>query len=819
MHMIFFDMNGVILRWPVPIGTTINAQYYKKVLQDKLRPAIRKKRPGLLESGILFHHDNAPVHTARAVTDVLAGYKWELLEHPRYSPDLAPCEAYTDRLVDHYVNFYTSFAIVELGFSIFGDDWSCSEKARLAVMFHTLRHVLCRSGWTVIGHDLLNATGLSRFLSVQTSLYIEGWTRGYPATLDLQEEETKFDLPDGARIHTVTSTKNSKNLLRGADLDSKGARSREASGEISGERQVHQSQLSLQLTGGFPISSSPSLLSTSGALPGSSDGFHPGRGTRVVTQAMQGVPGVTGAVAAAAAGGGAGAQALLGPVGTSLAPMSGMVPVVSLKQEMDEVQTARSPGIKLDQADFVKRTCVFKLVKGSVYLDVHLYFPDNYPVKISPRLTILSSNLDPDTETRVIKVYNDSCSRHVKQHINCVEPSLRQMLQAMERLSSSPLESTQEERKLMLEKKFAVEKVQQVRSPTSPGQASSVMLKYPTGSFVDWRIPFPRTCGARFCSTDRLVTFGVPVSVKKVHEESEVTPRALSDLIAYVAPPQSPWMRNQSSSYFYGSSPHSSSEGVSISSFYVEKTAKPRHQRHHHSQPQYKSYRPRDSLDMSKRVGPLSERDSERSSKRQQKVGLIKIYDTMCINPVSKDLAERYKLDMNDIQGTCEHNAAVAREISRMDLAQIWQLVATMCHPLVQPLPNPDHGRPFANSAFGRPLLKRILEHYGQMRDVQTMAMLCCIFWDKHPNFKHSGLGISGSNSASYMTRNPSRTSLEYNAAAAANQGEVTMATSSDSGYYVLRKSPLVTPKRHQFMSLVLFLNFPMCSRIAVPLP
>ncbi|KAK3801345.1 hypothetical protein RRG08_041199 [Elysia crispata] len=35
MHMIFFDMNGVILRWPVPIGTTINAQYYKKVLQDK----------------------------------------------------------------------------------------------------------------------------------------------------------------------------------------------------------------------------------------------------------------------------------------------------------------------------------------------------------------------------------------------------------------------------------------------------------------------------------------------------------------------------------------------------------------------------------------------------------------------------------------------------------------------------------------------------------------------------------------------------------------------------------------------------------------
>ncbi|GFR79498.1 histone-lysine n-methyltransferase setmar-like protein [Elysia marginata] len=92
MHMIFFDMNGVILRWPVPIGTTIKPQYYKKELQDKLRLAIRKKRPGLLESGILFHHDNAPVHTALVVTDILAGHKWELLEHHRYSPDLAPCD-------------------------------------------------------------------------------------------------------------------------------------------------------------------------------------------------------------------------------------------------------------------------------------------------------------------------------------------------------------------------------------------------------------------------------------------------------------------------------------------------------------------------------------------------------------------------------------------------------------------------------------------------------------------------------------------------------------------------------------------------------
>ena len=58
-------------RWPVPAGTTVNAQHYKMVLQDRLRPAIRRKRPGLLESGVFFNNDNAQVHTARVTTKLL----------------------------------------------------------------------------------------------------------------------------------------------------------------------------------------------------------------------------------------------------------------------------------------------------------------------------------------------------------------------------------------------------------------------------------------------------------------------------------------------------------------------------------------------------------------------------------------------------------------------------------------------------------------------------------------------------------------------------------------------------------------------------
>jgi len=37
-----------------------------------------------------LHHDNAPAHTALSVGEVLATKQITVLEHPSYSPDLAP---------------------------------------------------------------------------------------------------------------------------------------------------------------------------------------------------------------------------------------------------------------------------------------------------------------------------------------------------------------------------------------------------------------------------------------------------------------------------------------------------------------------------------------------------------------------------------------------------------------------------------------------------------------------------------------------------------------------------------------------------------
>ena len=53
---------------------------------------VQKKRPELWENGFILHHDNVPSHTALSVKQFLARKGIPTLEHPPYSPDLAPCD-------------------------------------------------------------------------------------------------------------------------------------------------------------------------------------------------------------------------------------------------------------------------------------------------------------------------------------------------------------------------------------------------------------------------------------------------------------------------------------------------------------------------------------------------------------------------------------------------------------------------------------------------------------------------------------------------------------------------------------------------------
>ena len=58
-------------------------------LKNRLRPAIKSKRSGLLSTGVLLQRDNARAHTARSTVATIQDLSFDCLPHPPYSLDLA----------------------------------------------------------------------------------------------------------------------------------------------------------------------------------------------------------------------------------------------------------------------------------------------------------------------------------------------------------------------------------------------------------------------------------------------------------------------------------------------------------------------------------------------------------------------------------------------------------------------------------------------------------------------------------------------------------------------------------------------------------
>ena len=78
----------------VPTGQTVNQVYYLEVLK-RLREKVRHKQPELFANNSwILCHDNAPAHTALSVREFLATKQIAVLEHPAYSPDLAPSDIF-----------------------------------------------------------------------------------------------------------------------------------------------------------------------------------------------------------------------------------------------------------------------------------------------------------------------------------------------------------------------------------------------------------------------------------------------------------------------------------------------------------------------------------------------------------------------------------------------------------------------------------------------------------------------------------------------------------------------------------------------------
>ena len=98
MLSLFWDYNGVVVMDFADKDIKINSEYYVNLLK-----AAREKRrkPRGLPYWLL--HDNAPIHSSRETQSAIENLGIEPLDHPAYSPDLAPSDFYVFRLLKKHL--------------------------------------------------------------------------------------------------------------------------------------------------------------------------------------------------------------------------------------------------------------------------------------------------------------------------------------------------------------------------------------------------------------------------------------------------------------------------------------------------------------------------------------------------------------------------------------------------------------------------------------------------------------------------------------------------------------------------------------------
>ena len=92
MYCIFFDGYGKVAQIIVPKGQTITGNFYANQCLREFEQF--KRRPSTRTKGLKLMHNNVRPHKTKQVKAKIASMGMIELEHPPYSPDLAPFDFY-----------------------------------------------------------------------------------------------------------------------------------------------------------------------------------------------------------------------------------------------------------------------------------------------------------------------------------------------------------------------------------------------------------------------------------------------------------------------------------------------------------------------------------------------------------------------------------------------------------------------------------------------------------------------------------------------------------------------------------------------------
>lgn len=370
------------------------------------------------------------------------------------------------------------------------------------------------------------------------------------------------------------------------------------------------------------------------------------------------------------------------------------------------------PDLTITEMSIETQKLTVDVVKGVHQVHLTMSFPTSYPNKVAPEFHLSDeTTLERSLQQKLIEDLQSTALQHVHYSRRCIEPCLWKLVNSLDAI------------------------IQESR--TSPDVDPSylpmqeIWAHYSTEKLRDENVPFPRISGARFCGPGFLVCFtrrmfldipspSIVVSEphKRKQSESGITPRAMSALSEMTQPARIPSAGNMMRSFMgVARSLPSDSNVPSVSQYYKLQDQRPQKSK---SKPRMRDQK------------PVLSRST--STTKKNPVGPVIVYDLSCLLPIQKLLGENYVFDQKDPVAMCRRNAQVSAAAGRKDLVQVWSLAGVQVAYAMKSSVFGLHSSPWALHPFGQRLIKFWFDYYGSIRDIQTLAMLCCAFGSVSPS-------------------------------------------------------------------------------------
>ncbi|XP_055383102.1 GATOR complex protein Wdr59 [Condylostylus longicornis] len=341
----------------------------------------------------------------------------------------------------------------------------------------------------------------------------------------------------------------------------------------------------------------------------------------------------------------------------------------SLQHEFSLLNT-NIPHIDVETLDPVKRYAIFKIVVSQHIVILQVNFPDDYPQpNVIPEFGFCEgTTLDDRYVINATKALKAIALQRVKRLRTCLEQCLRALV-------------------TNLKKSFGhSEKLSNSMRLQSPRLEGAL-----TGALHDACVPFPRTSGVRFTNVGYLIHFSQNIVTKRIsirHQQQNVTPRALSAI-------SGGFLGNVMGTQPILYAPHRTDKN---SPFYLPERLS----------------------------GKSSAKTNSKKSQQSSCNIVVNIYDIQKILNINRKAALEYIITKSNILETCRHNKKISERYARSDLIPIWnlaELIASINSPFES-----DNEMLFYKDPFKRYIVESLIMHFATNGDVQTAAMLCCIF-------------------------------------------------------------------------------------------